>query len=337
MELKPKDILSSEEMAQLLKKSDLRGFAEVGTTWALVAFSFVIVALWPHTPTLFVPVLIALVLLGNRHLALAILVHDASHHALFKTRWLNDFMGKWFAAAPVLQNLEGYRKYHLQHHRYTGQDYQGEKGDPDIILTRNYPISKKSLRRWLLRDLTGRSAPRLYLGLLAMNLGLIRFDLSGRVVMERRERRSVLGWLKHGTLSLFPFLLTNAAMLTALILLGHGWLYLLWLAAGFTTFQFFVRVRSIAEHGMLPRVADMLRNTRTTEVAWWERLTFAPHHVNYHLEHHFLMAVPSYRLPQMHKILKERGVFKDAPLARGYAEILRLATQKPDQDAGATA
>ncbi len=328
MELRPKDILTSEEMAALLKKSDLRGLVEIATTWGLIAASFAIVALWPHQPTLAVPILLALVILGNRHLALAILVHDASHRALFRTRWLNDLMGKWFAAAPVLQNLEGYRKYHLQHHRYTGQDYQGEKGDPDIILTRNYPISKKSLRKWLVRDLTGRSAPRLYLGLIAMNLGIIRFDLSGRVVMEPKQRRSVFGWLLHGTKCLGPFLLTNAMMLTALVLLGHGWLYLLWITAAFTTFQFFVRIRSIAEHGMLPRVADMLKNTRTTEARWWERLTFAPHHVNYHLEHHFLMGVPSYRLPQMHKILKERGVFKNAPLAHGYTEILRLATQK---------
>jgi fatty acid desaturase len=59
--------------------------------------------------------------------------------------------------------------------------------------------------------------------------------------------------------------------------------------------------------------------------------------VNYHLEHHFLMAVPSYRLPQMHKILKARGVFKDAPLAHGYAEILRKATQKTARGVGAAA
>lgn len=326
--LKPKDILTAEEMAALLKKSDLRGFIEIGTTWGLIALALALVALWPHLPTVFVPVCISLVLLGNRHLALAILVHDASHHALFKTRWLNDFAGKWFASAPVLQNLEGYRTYHLQHHRYTGLDYQNDKGDPDIILTRNYPISKKSLRRWILRDLTARSAPRLYLGLMAMNLGIIKFDLSGRVVMLPKQRRSALGWFIHGVRTLGPFLLTNGAMLALLVLAGHGWLYLLWLAAGFTTFQFFVRIRSIAEHGMLPRVADMLQNTRTTEVSFWERLTFAPHHVNYHLEHHFLMGVPSYRLPQMHRLLKERGVFKDAPLAHGYAEVLRLATTK---------
>ena len=61
---------------------------------------------------------------------------------------------------------------------------------------------------------------------------------------------------------------------------------------------------------MLPRVADMLKNTRTTEASVWERLTFAPCHMNYHMEHHFLMAVPAYRLPQMHRLLKSRGVFK---------------------------
>jgi|JI9StandDraft_1071089.scaffolds.fasta_scaffold133728_2 fatty acid desaturase len=326
--VKPKDILSQHELSALLAKSDFRGLVELVTSWGLIAASFAIVGFWPHLPTIVFPVVVALIVLGNRHLALAILVHDACHHALFKTRWLNEFAGKWFAAAPVLQDLEGYRKYHLQHHKYTGQDYQGEKGDPDIILTRNYPISKKSLWRWLMRDLTGRSAPRLYLGLLAMNLGLMKFDLSGRVVMLAQPERTAFDWVTLAIRKLGPFLFTNALMFTALWFAGNGWLYLLWVGAALTTFQFFTRIRSIAEHGMLPRVADMLKNTRTTEVSWWHRLTFAPHHVNYHLEHHFLMAVPSYRLPKMHRLLKERGVFADAPLAHGYGEILRLATTK---------
>lgn len=326
--MKPKDVLTPAEMEILLKKSDARGFVEIFTTWGIIAFAFAIVALWPHLPTIFVPILVALVLIGNRHLALSILVHDACHHALFKTKGLNEFFGTWFAAAPELQSLGGYRHYHMQHHKYTGEDYQGDKGDPDIILTRNYPISKKSLTKWLLKDLTGRSAPRLYLGLLAMNLGLIKYDLSGRVVMLPQPKRSAWGWITLGTKKLFPFFLSNAVIFTALWLVGQPWLYLLWIASMMTTFQFFVRIRSIAEHGMLPRVSDMFQNTRTTEVSWWERLTFAPHHVNYHMEHHFLMAVPSYRLPQMHKILKSRGVFDKVYVAQGYADILRLATAK---------
>jgi fatty acid desaturase len=326
--MKPKDVLTPAEMEILLKKSDLRGAMEILSSWGLIAFSFTIVALWAHLPTIFVPVLIALVILGNRHLALSILVHDAGHHALFKTKALNEFFGKWFAAAPEMQILEGYRKYHLQHHKYTGEDYQGDKGDPDIILTRNYPISKKSLRKWLIKDLTLRSAPRLYLGLLAMNLGLMKYDLSGRVVMLPQPKRNAFGWIALGAQKLFPFLLTNAVIFTVLYLTGNPWLYLLWIASAMSTFQFFVRIRSIAEHGMLPRVSDMFQNTRTTEVSWWERITFAPHHVNYHMEHHFLMAVPSYRLPLMHRILKSRGVFDKVYVAQGYGDILRLATAK---------
>lgn len=103
------------------------GSLQLVTSWGLIAASFAIVGFWPHLPTIVFPVVVALIVLGNRHLALAILVHDACHHALFKTRWLNEFAGKWFAAAPVLQDLEGYRKYHLQHHKYTGQDYQVKK------------------------------------------------------------------------------------------------------------------------------------------------------------------------------------------------------------------
>lgn len=326
--MKPKDVLTPEEIEGLLKKSDFRGAIEILTSWGLIAFSFAIVALWPHLPTIGLPMLVAMILLGNRHLGLSILVHDAGHHALFKTKVLNEFFGKWFAAAPELQSLEGYRKYHLQHHKYTGEDYQGEKGDPDIILTRNYPISKKSLRKWLIKDLTFRSGPRLYLGLLAMNLGLMKYDLSGRVAMIPQPKRSVFGWIALGTQKLFPFILSNTVIFSVLWLVGHPWLYLLWIASMLTTFQFFVRIRSIAEHGMLPRVSDMFKNTRTTEASWWERITFAPHHVNYHMEHHFLMAVPSYRLPQMHKILKERGVYENVRIAHGYADVLRLATAK---------
>lgn len=326
--MKPRDILSQDEIDALLKKSDWRGAVEICTTWGLIAAAFAAVALWPHLPTIFVPVLLAWVLLGNRHLALAILVHDAGHHAVFKTKWLNEFAGKWFAAAPSLLDLEGYRHYHLQHHKYTGQDYQGTKGDPDIILTRNYPISKKSLFKWLTRDLTFRSAPRLYLGLIAMKLGIIRYDLSGRVEMLPQVQRSKLGWIVFATRRLFPFLLSNAVIFLVLALTGNAWLFLLWPVSQLTTFQFFTRVRSIAEHGMLPRVSDMFQNTRTTEVSFWERLTFAPCHVNYHMEHHFLMAVPSYRLPKLHRLLKERGVFDNVHAPRGYAEILRLATAK---------
>ena len=37
----------------------------------------------------------------------------------------------------------------------------------------------------------------------------------------------------------------------------------------------FVRIRSIAEHGCLPRSPDMFLNTRTTQAGWLARMTVA--------------------------------------------------------------
>ena len=50
---------------------------------------------------------------------------------------------------------------------------------------------------------------------------------------------------------------------------------------------------------------DPLRNTRTTHASWLERLFIAPNRVNYHLEHHLLMTVPYFRLPRLHRLLRE--------------------------------
>jgi len=90
-----------------------------------------------------------------------------------------------------------------------------------------------------------------------------------------------------------------------------------------------MRLRSIAEHGMVPDPADPLRNTRTTLARWWERLLLAPNRVNYHLEHHLVMTVPHYNLPRMHRLLRARGVLEDACVTRGYLDVLRLASAAP--------
>jgi fatty acid desaturase len=46
------------------------------------------------------------------------------------------------------------------------------------------------------------------------------------------------------------------------------------------------RLRSIAEHAVVPDDDDPLRNTRTTAAGPLARAFLAPYWVNYHLEHH---------------------------------------------------
>jgi fatty acid desaturase len=68
-----------------------------------------------------------------------------------------------------------------------------------------------------------------------------------------------------------------------------------------------------------------LRNTRTTYANFIERILFAPLNVNYHLEHHFMVAAPCYNYPKLHKMLKERGFYKEALLVPNYREIIKMA------------
>jgi len=53
------------------------------------------------------------------------------------------------------------------------------------------------------------------------------------------------------------------------------------------------------------------------------RALLFPHHVNYHLEHHLYPAVPHYHLPQLHRLLDEKGALAGAEV-RDLGATLRL-------------
>jgi fatty acid desaturase len=122
--------------------------------------------------------------------------------------------------------------------------------------------------------------------------------------------------------------ITNLVLLALLTAAGYPALYLLWVVAWFTTYSLVMRIRSIAEHAMVPDPGNELKNTRTTIARWWERLLIAPNRVNFHLEHHLLMTVPHYNLPRLHRMLKSRGVLDDACVVTGYRSVLELAASK---------
>ena len=97
-----------------------------------------------------------------------------------------------------------------------------------------------------------------------------------------------------------------------------------------TFHELVVRIRSIAEHSMTPDNDDPMRNTRTTHANWLMRAFVAPYFVNYHLEHHLLMAVPCYNLPRAHEILLAKGYGPRMETPAGLHAVLALATSKPE-------
>lgn len=308
-----RDLFTREEIAELTARSDWRGLWALASTWAIIALAFALPALWPNVFTM----LIALVLLGGRQLALAVLQHEGAHGTLFRTRWMNNILPDWFAARLVWQHLPKYRAHHLIHHTKTGTDQ-----DPDISLHAGYPTTRASMRRKMLRDISGLTGLKVTLGMVLMDAGLLKWTVAANVEKLPQEGRRWWDYPLSFLHNAGGMLITNAVLFAILAASGHGWLYGLWVAAYLTTFPLFVRIRSIAEHGMLPRDQDMFLNTRTTHAGWFARLTFAPMSVNYHQEHHLMAAVPYYRLARAHALMRERRGAADLP---GYRDVLRLA------------
>ncbi|MEE9607317.1 MAG: fatty acid desaturase family protein [Myxococcota bacterium] len=297
--------LSPDEVNALLEQRDWRSWLSIASNWGIVAGAFALVAAWPNPLT----VVLALFVIGARQLGLAVMMHEASHRTLFRSRKWNDRLANWLCAYPIWSDLKPYRPYHIQHHLTTWTER-----DPDLGLATPFPVTRASLRRKIWRDLSGQTGWKRARVTFLRDLGWSQ----GRV-----RRLDGAGWRR-----LRGPLLTNAILLGMLALVGRPELYLLWVGAWLTTYSLVMRIRSIAEHSMSPDPANPLLNSRTTDTRWWERLLLAPNGVNYHLEHHLLMTVPHYHLPRMHRLLRERGILDDALVAQGYLQVLRQASSK---------
>ena len=303
----------------LLKKSNWRAAYEVAHTWAWIAFAFALVYFFPNVIT----VIAALFILGGKQLACSVIMHDTGHQALFTNPKVNDFIGKWLGAYPILQDMIRYRHYHYRHHVSTGTEE-----DPDLALIKGYPTSMVSMCRKIGRDLSGVTGIKGQIAVIAMHLNYLTYNLAGQVQRIIQKDRSWKEFLRTAFRNLSGPVLSNVILFGILWLVASPWLYLLWIGALLTTYNFSIRIRSISEHSMVEDPTNQIRNTRTTYANWLERLLFAPHYVTYHLEHHMLMAVPPYNLPRMHQLLKEKGFYEEGLLAPGYWEIIKMAASK---------
>jgi len=296
--MKVNEYLSREDVAYFTRSSDWRAWGLVLGTWLCIAAIFAVVAAWPNPLT----IVVAVILLGGRQLALSVLMHDCGHHTLFRSARLNDIVGQWLCALPVMNDQPAYARGHLQHHRKAGS-----REDPDLANYRNYPVSRASFRRKVIRDLTGQTGFKL--------LAYIFRGAAGVVSPEKRA--AARPFVQQLSVQLVLFLVLAAC--------GIAWTYLLWAVAFMTVFMLIVRVRQIAEHAAVPDLydPDTRLNTRTIDAPWWQRMIFAPCGVNFHLEHHFMASVPCYKLRELRRHLRDRHALDGVPEFRGYGQLLR--------------
>jgi fatty acid desaturase len=304
----PTAVLTPAELRSVSARSDVKALLCIAHAWVIIGGAMALYALWPN-PLTFV---LAVVLIGNRQLGLAILMHDGAHGVLMGTRAWNDWVSQWLTAFPVFADTIPYRFYHLVHHRTTQQP-----DDPDLYLSKPFPITRSSLRRKMIRDITGQTGFKQRRAQVRAALGKPGEPFAVRFATFRRKLGGPI--------------LANLILLALLTAFGKPYYYLMfWLLPLMTWYMVILRIRNIAEHGVVPDNDDVMRSARTTYASWWERATLAPYWVNYHVDHHLLMYVPCYNLPKLHRLLLAKGLGPRMEIQPDYITILKMATSKPE-------
>ncbi len=303
----PTAVFTREELASVRARSDVKGLLCIAHAWAVIGAAMAVYALWPN-PLTFV---LAVVIIGSRQLGLAILTHDGAHGVLMRTKAWNDPVSQWLTAFPVFTDTIPYRHYHLGHHRLTQQP-----DDPDLGLSAPFPITRASLWRKFLRDITGQTGFKQRRAQIRAAFGKPGQPLAVRFGTLRRKLGGPI--------------LANFVLLALMTAFGKPHYYLMfWLLPLLTWYMVVLRIRNIAEHAVVPDNDDVLRNARTTYASWWERAIVAPYWVNYHIDHHLLMYVPCFNLPRLHALLLAKGYGARMETQPNYAAVLRLAASKP--------
>lgn len=312
-----KVFFTSDEIRPLAARSDLWGAWLVVHCWGVIAMALALFALWPGVVTF----VLAVVVIGSRQLGLAILMHEAAHAALFKNKRWNEFAGEWLCGRPILADLFEYRRYHLKHHRFTQTDK-----DPDLRLSAPFPTTKASMRRKLWRDISGQTGVRQ-----RSQQIMFAFKMAGDV--EGQVSSQDLAQAFAGPV-IGRAVIANSVIFAVMWVFGAWWWWFaFWALPLLTWFQLVLRVRNIAEHGVVEVSDDPLRNVRTTRAGPIMRLLLAPYYVNYHLEHHLVMHVPCYRLPQLHRMMLEQGHGDRMQIGNSYFEVIKLAASRGDGSA----
>ena len=191
----PRDFFTPEQWEPLTARSSWKGVALVAHAWGVIVLAAAAAVVWP----VLIPV--AVMIVGARQLGLAILMHEAAHGGLHPNARLNDALGHWLCAVPIGASLTAYRPYHLTHHRFAQQ-----AEDPDLVLSAPFPVTRASLRRKIIRDLTGQT---FFKQRIAPYLRRRRADMPEGATVTAR--------------SVAPFLAVNAGLFALAVLGGCWW------------------------------------------------------------------------------------------------------------------
>jgi fatty acid desaturase len=226
---------------------------------------------------------VSVLVISSRQRALGNILHDAGHRNIWRDKRRNDLITSAFVAPLLFTSLTRYRAMHLQHHLELGRT----QGDPDLI-PRNGPLPA----HWVVSYLRCVFHWSNWVGSVGGHL------LSPEV--RAASKLYIVGWWAC-------FIGLTAVLAGSDV----AWIFLcLWMAARATLFHGITTFREMCDHfGLLP--GGVFGFTRDMDCHGPWRWIIHPRNNGYHLTHHLLPAVPYYRLPEAHAILRRLPLFKE--------------------------
>ena len=302
--IKPEEILDSSQIKYLRTKSSLMGTLLVAHAWLVIFSLLFIYTLFPS----FILYLVVITFIAGRQLGLAILMHEGAHGLIANNVRFNNYISQFFCAFPMAVDTYDYRHYHLKHHRHTQT-----KDDPDLVLSKPFPITKSSFIRKMLRDLTGITGIKQRYQSIQKTFDNDTLKVDGKEISGFKSKATLRG-----------IFLSQILIFISMSIVGNWWYYFaFWIVPALTIFQFFYRIRNIAEHAVVPNDCDDFNNARTTNASFIERCFVAPYYVNYHLEHHLFMFIPCYKLKDAHNLLVAKKYTNRMEIKKGYIPLLK--------------
>lgn len=277
--------LDKTELKSLYQINSYRHGAAILFNWGIILLS-IFICIQFFNPFLY---LLAILVIGARMHALAILMHDASHYRFLKNKKWNDIVTNLSTMYLLFSSIENYRKNHLTHHRNLNTEE-----DPDWFAKLGkkefqFPQTKKEFLLTLLSYFS------LYQGISDA------IWIFGRINGSKNNTKNKSKFTQELAIKLGFYL----ALVIALTASGIWIPFLIyWVVPYFSTFFMFQYIRSVAEHFGELEYDHLLSSTRTiVKLNPIEKFFFSPHNVGYHLEHHLYPGVPFYNLPRLHNQL----------------------------------
>lgn len=323
-----------EQIRTLRQEQDNRALVGLCVVYTLLALAFVGFARLPV-----VTWVVLIPFMGVVQYYIVISGHEAVHKTLCAHRNLNEFFGVC-GQAMVGVNFHAYRLQHIDHHRSSSN-----KEDPDAHIYMKVMSVSSGVPRFLY----------LVFGTFIEIVIKIRQKGSGGYgtdrdikpdVAYRMKRDSIFVVLAQVSIMILSYLCIGGLPISLGIpaflelMLGLVWSYaMVWIVPLFCVTVFLNRCRIVIEHGLALHIAQEKQDFGGPRIPTIdvvpnriERMLFAPFLFNYHCAHHLFMAVPHYRLPQLHRLLLEHQYTGHHRIKGGYIRALKRAMQAKNSD-----